>query len=86
MILFLKKQKRENLEQRRQFVDLFQIVTDEHQILGRITTTTREKMNIEDYEQLETPSIAINMTAGALAGILEHCIMYPMDSVKVFIV
>ncbi len=43
-------------------------------------------MNIEDYEQLETPSIAINMTAGALAGILEHCIMYPMDSVKVFII
>lgn len=40
-------------------------------------------MNIEDYEQLETPSVAINMTAGALAGILEHCIMYPMDSVKV---
>ncbi|XP_037027682.1 mitoferrin [Bradysia coprophila] len=39
-------------------------------------------MNIEDYEQLETPSVAINMTAGALAGILEHCIMYPMDSVK----
>lgn len=43
-------------------------------------------MNIEDYEQLETPSVAINMTAGALAGILEHCIMYPMDSVKVFII
>lgn len=43
-------------------------------------------MNIEDYEQLETPSISINMTAGALAGILEHCIMYPMDSVKVFII
>lgn len=43
-------------------------------------------MNIEDYEQLETPSVTINMTAGALAGILEHCIMYPMDSVKVFII
>ncbi|CAG9134511.1 unnamed protein product [Plutella xylostella] len=22
------------------------------------------------------------MTAGAIAGIMEHCIMYPLDSVK----
>lgn len=40
-------------------------------------------MNIDDYEQLPTTSVATNMTAGAIAGILEHCVMYPLDSVKV---
>ncbi|KAH8388406.1 hypothetical protein KR093_005774 [Drosophila rubida] len=39
-------------------------------------------MNIDDYESLPTTSVGINMTAGALAGILEHIIMYPLDSVK----
>ena len=39
-------------------------------------------MNFDDYEQLPTTSVATNMTAGALAGIMEHCVMYPMDSVK----
>ena len=38
---------------------------------------------IDDYEQLPTTSVATNMTAGAIAGILEHCVMYPLDSVKV---
>lgn len=41
-------------------------------------------MNFEDYESLPTTSIGTNMTAGAIAGIMEHCVMYPMDSVKVF--
>lgn len=40
-------------------------------------------MNIEDYESLPTTSVGVNMTAGAFAGIMEHCIMYPLDSVKV---
>lgn len=40
-------------------------------------------MNFEDYESLPTKSIAVNMTAGAIAGVMEHCVMYPMDSVKV---
>lgn len=39
-------------------------------------------MNIEDYESLPTTSVGVNMTAGALAGIMEHCLMYPIDSVK----
>lgn len=43
-------------------------------------------MNIDDYEQLPTTSVATNMTAGAIAGILEHCVMYPLDSVKVRVV
>lgn len=44
---------------------------------------TAAKMNFDDYEQLPTPSIATNMIAGAAAGVLEHCVMYPMDSIKV---
>lgn len=40
-------------------------------------------MNFEDYETLPTQNPAIHMTAGAIAGVMEHCIMYPLDSVKV---
>lgn len=40
-------------------------------------------MNFEDYESLPSQSAATHMTAGALAGVMEHCIMYPLDSVKV---
>lgn len=37
-----------------------------------------------DYESLGTNStMAQNAIAGALAGIGEHCVMYPVDSIKV---
>lgn len=36
-----------------------------------------------DYEGLDNDSLAINMLAGALAGISEHAVMYPVDSIKV---
>lgn len=38
----------------------------------------------EDYESLP-PGVSplTHMTAGAVAGILEHTVMYPVDSVKV---
>lgn len=37
-----------------------------------------------DYESLPAhASLTIHMTAGAVAGILEHTVMYPVDSVKV---
>lgn len=39
-------------------------------------------MNPDEYEQLPTTSVATNMTAGAIAGVMEHCVMYPLDSVK----
>lgn len=37
-----------------------------------------------DYESLPPhASLTTHMTAGAVAGILEHTVMYPVDSVKV---
>ena len=41
-------------------------------------------MDMDDYESLppSTP-LLVSCTAGALAGVAEHCAMYPVDSVKV---
>lgn len=39
-------------------------------------------MNAEIYESLPTSSMVVHMTAGAFAGIMEHCVMYPVDSAK----
>lgn len=39
-------------------------------------------MNFDDYETLPTSEITSHMMAGAAAGIMEHCVMFPMDSVK----
>lgn len=37
-----------------------------------------------NYESLPPHvSVATHMTAGAVAGVLEHTVMYPVDSVKV---
>lgn len=36
-----------------------------------------------EYEGLDHQGIAINMLAGAMAGISEHAVMYPVDSIKV---
>lgn len=37
-----------------------------------------------DYESLPPHvPVSTHMTAGAVAGILEHTVMYPVDSVKV---
>lgn len=40
-------------------------------------------MEFDDYEALPTENVRVHMIAGAIAGIMEHCVMYPVDSVKV---
>ena len=40
-------------------------------------------MEFDEYESLPTGDVGIHMTAGAVAGIMEHCVMFPIDSVKV---
>ncbi|XP_001604399.2 mitoferrin-1 [Nasonia vitripennis] len=39
-------------------------------------------MNADDYESLPTQSVGVHMMAGACAGVMEHCVMYSVDSVK----
>ena len=44
-------------------------------------------MDEDDYESLpETATSVDHMVAGAAAGIMEHCIIYPVDVVKVIII
>ena len=41
-------------------------------------------MDFDEYESLPASStVGTHMVAGAASGILEHCFMYPIDSVKV---
>lgn len=39
-------------------------------------------MDFDEYESLPTSNTTTHMIAGAVAGVMEHCIMYPIDSVK----
>lgn len=40
--------------------------------------------NDQDYESLGANSTMVqNAIAGAMAGVGEHCIMYPIDSIRV---
>jgi hypothetical protein len=36
-----------------------------------------------DYEALPTTSVRTQLLAGAIAGIAEHTIVYPIDAIKV---
>ena len=40
--------------------------------------------DFEEYESIPHSSVTTNMIAGAMAGITEHALMYPLDSIKVF--
>lgn len=53
--------------------------------MSQANVTEDEAYNIGgDYESLPPHvSVMTHMTAGAVAGILEHTVMYPVDSVKV---
>lgn len=39
----------------------------------------------EEYEELPTSKVSVHLLAGAMAGIMEHCAVYPMDSIKVIL-
>jgi len=61
-------------------------VTDavETPVFWLLTTGKTASMDFDDYESLPaTSTVGTHMVAGAASGILEHCFMYPIDSVKV---
>lgn len=39
-------------------------------------------MNFDDYEELPGAKLSVTLFAGASAGIMEHIVMYPVDTVK----
>ena len=41
------------------------------------------EMEEVDYESLPTERLSAHLVAGAAAGMMEHCAMYPVDCVKV---
>lgn len=53
--------------------------------MSQIKSKDDEPFNVDsEYESLPPHvSVMTHMTAGAVAGILEHTVMYPVDSVKV---
>lgn len=42
-----------------------------------------DNMEEVDYESLPTDKLSAHLMAGAAAGMMEHCVMYPVDCVKV---
>ena len=40
-------------------------------------------MDDSEYESLPTEKVTVHLAAGAMAGVMEHCVMYPVDCVKV---
>lgn len=44
---------------------------------------TAAAMEEVDYESLPTGRLSAHLCAGAAAGMMEHCAMYPVDCVKV---
>lgn len=43
-------------------------------------------MGEAEYESLPTNKLSVHMLAGGAAGIAEHCIVYPVDCVKVILI
>lgn len=44
-----------------------------------------QEFDTDEYESLPNhiTSTSIHLSAGAIAGVMEHCVVYPIDSVKV---
>ena len=42
-----------------------------------------EDMEEVEYESLPTDNLTAHLLAGGVAGMMEHCAMYPVDCIKV---
>ena len=52
---------------------------------GQPSNSIQQSKSVEeiDYESLPTENLSTHLCAGAAAGMMEHCFMYPVDCVKV---
>ena len=58
--------------------------TDSPHLVERARTRCEEEIPEIDYESLpDTYSLSAHLFAGALAGIAEHALIFPMDTIKV---
>ena len=51
--------------------------------LQELASLGEQMMEESEYESLPTENIGVHMLAGGFAGVMEHCVMYPIDFVKV---
>ena len=52
--------------------------------VGQSSNSSQQRSMEEiDYESLPTENLSTHLCAGAAAGMMEHCFMYPVDCVKV---
>lgn len=42
-----------------------------------------QSVSMDDYESIPSDKLSHIMMAGATAGIMEHCVMFPFDTIKV---
>ena len=54
--------------------------------LQELTSLSEQIMDEPEYESLPTENLGVHMLAGGFAGVMEHCVMYPVDFVKVHLV
>jgi hypothetical protein len=54
--------------------------------LQELASLSEQIMEESEYETLHTENLGVHMLAGAFAGIMEHCVMYPVDFVKVYFI
>ena len=48
-----------------------------------VLCSTEKFVESDEYEDLPTENSLVHIAAGCTAGIAEHCVMYPVDLVKV---
>ena len=61
--------------------DFFQLFV--YRIMEYVTNLMSHEADEYDYESLPSSNVGTHMMAGAMAGMMEHVLMYPLDSVKV---
>ena len=53
--------------------------------MQELASPNEQLMEEPEYESLPTENVGVHLLAGGFAGIMEHCVMYPVDFVKVSI-